>query len=122
RLVIWYLGCAVFWLVFGTSVGEYLGIKFVAPDMDHQSWLSFGRLRPVHTNAVFWGWSSLGMLGLGYYIVAVVSNTRLPSLRNGWIALALINASVLVGTISLMAGINNGGGEYREYVWPVMAL
>src|SRR5690606_36575777 len=64
----------------------------------------------------------LGMLGLGYYIVAVVSNTRLPSLRNGWIALALINASVLVGTISLMAGINNGGGEYREYVWPVMAL
>lgn len=122
RLIVWYLGCAIFWLVFGTSVGEYLGIKFVAPDVDHQSWLSFGRLRPVHTNAVFWGWSSLGMIGLGYYIVSIVSNTPIASIRRGWIGLALINAAVLTGTISLMAGINNGGGEYREYVWPIMAL
>lgn len=121
-LIVWYLGSAVFWLVFGTSVGEYLGIKFVAPDIDHQSWLSFGRLRPVHTNAVFWGWSSLAMLGLGYYVVPIVSNARLASLRNGWISLLLINTSVVLGTISLMAGINNGGGEYREYTWPVMAL
>ncbi len=122
RLVIWYLGCAIFWLVFGTTIGEYLGIKFVAPDIDHQSWLSFGRLRPVHTNAVFWGWSSLAMLGLGHYVVPIVSNTPLASLRKGWITLTLINASVVIGTACLMIGINNGGGEYREYVWPVMAL
>lgn len=68
-LVIWFLGSAIFWLVAGTSVGEYLGIKFLAPDADTFSWLSFGRLRPVHTNLVFWGWASLGMLGLGYYVV-----------------------------------------------------
>ncbi len=55
RLVLAYLGCATFWLFFGTTVGEYLGIKFVAPDADALPWLSFGRLRPVHTNAVFWG-------------------------------------------------------------------
>lgn len=122
KLIIWYLGCAAFWLVFGTTIGEYLGIKFVAPDVDHQSWLSFGRLRPVHTNAVFWGWSSLAMLGLGHYVVTVVSNTPLASLKKGWIALWLINAAVVLGTASLMMGINNGGGEYREYVWPVMAL
>jgi cytochrome c oxidase cbb3-type subunit 1 len=48
---------------FGTTIGEYIGIKFVAPDVDHYSWLSFGRLRPVHTNAVFWGWASLAMIG-----------------------------------------------------------
>lgn len=122
RLVIWYLGCATFWLLFGTTVGEYLGIKFVAPDADHVSWLSFGRLRPVHTNAVFWGWASLGMLGLGYYIVPRVSNTNLASIKKGWWALILINAAVILGTICLMAGINNGGGEYREYIWPVMLL
>ncbi|MDP1745738.1 MAG: cytochrome oxidase subunit I, partial [Bacteroidota bacterium] len=62
KLIIWYLGCATFWLLFGTTVGEYLGIKFVAPDVDRYSWLSFGRLRPVHTNAVFWGWASLAMM------------------------------------------------------------
>lgn len=122
KLILWYFICAAAWLLFGTTVGEYLGIKFVAPDADQLSWLSFGRLRPVHTNAVFWGWASLGMLGLGYYIVPMVSNTPLASLKKGWYSLYLINAAVILGSLSLMAGINNGGGEYREYIWPVMLL
>src|SRR5690606_27976153 len=122
RLILWYLGCATFWLLFGTTVGEYVGIKFVAPDADQLSWLSFVRLRPVHTNAVFWGWASLGMLGLGYYVVPRVSNVKLANMKYGWYALWLINAAVVLGTICLMAGINNGGGEYREYIWPVTLL
>ena len=122
KLILWYLGCAAFWLVIGTGVGEYLGIKFVVPDADHVSWLSFGRLRPVHTNIVFWGWASLGILGLGYYVVPTVSNTKLYSIKWGWIALILTNLQVTIGSISLMAGINNGGGEFREYIWPIMAL
>lgn len=120
NLIIWYIGAAAFWLLFGTTVGEYLGIKFLAPESDNISWLSFGRLRPVHTNAVFWGWASLGMLGLGHYIVPRVSNTPLYSLKMGWWAFILINITVIAGSLSLMAGINNGGGEYREYIWPVM--
>jgi cytochrome c oxidase cbb3-type subunit 1 len=122
RLVIGYLICATFWLVFGTSVGEYLGIKFVSPEADALSWLSFGRLRPVHTNAVFWGWASLAMIGLAYYVVPTVSNARIASIQKGWWSLVLINAAVLAGSLCLMAGINNGGGEYREYTWPVMSL
>lgn len=122
KLVLWYLCTATFWLVLGTSFGEYLGIKFVSPDVDHVSWLSFGRLRPVHTNMVFWGWSSLAMIGLGYYVVSTVSNTVVASLKLGWYALIFINAAVIAGTISLMAGINNAGGEYREYIWPIMLL
>ena len=122
KLILWYFGCAALWLLFGTTIGEYVGIKFVVPDVDQVSWLSFGRLRPVHTNAVFWGWASLGMLGLGYYIVPMVSNAPLASIKKGWYALYLINAAVILGTICLMAGINNGGGEYREYIWPVMLL
>lgn len=122
RLILWFLGCATFWLLFGTTIGEYVGIKFVAPDADHVSWLSFGRLRPVHTNSVFWGWASLGMLGLAYYVVPRVSNTKLANIKWGWYTLYLVNASVILGTICLMAGINNGGGEYREYIWPVMLL
>ena len=122
KLILWYLGCATFWLVLGTTVGEYLGIKFVAPDVDHYSWLSFGRLRPVHTNAVFWGWASLAMMGLAYYVIPRVSNVPIASVKTGYRSLILINASVIIGSICLMAGINNGGGEYREYIWPVMAL
>ena len=122
KLILWHIITATIWLVLGTSIGEYLGIKFVSPDIDHISWLSFGRLRPVHTNMVFWGWSSLTMIGLGYYVVCKVSNTLMKSLKWAWVALYLINASVLVGSISLMAGINNAGGEYREYIWPIMLL
>lgn len=122
KLILWYLGCATFWLLFGTTVGEYLGIKFVAPDVDHYSWLSFGRLRPVHTNAVFWGWASLAMMGLAYYVIPRVSNVPIANIKTGYRSLILINASVSIGSICLMAGINNGGGEYREYIWPVMAL
>ena len=33
-----------------------------------------------------------------------------------------MNASVFLGNLFLMGGINNGGGEYREYIWPIMAL
>lgn len=122
KLVIWFLGASAFWLVFGTLVGEYLGLKFVWPDMDHVSWLSFGRLRPVHTNTVFWGWSSMAMIGLGYFVVARTSATRIYSYRWAWWSFWLINAAITLGNICLMAGINNGGGEYREYIWPVMLL
>ncbi len=40
----------------------------------------------------------------------------------GWYSLYAINLSHLLGTLSLMAGINNGGGEYREYIWPIMVF
>jgi cytochrome c oxidase cbb3-type subunit 1 len=122
RLILWFLGTAVFWLLWGTSMGEYLGIKYVTPDADSISWLSFGRLRAVHTNSVFWAWATLGMMGLGYYVVPMVSNAPLYSLKNGWRALKVINIAMVIGNISVMAGINNGGGEYREFIWPIMAL
>lgn len=122
RLIFAYIAFATFWLLVGTLVGEYLGFKFIVPDMDHISWLSFGRLRPVHTNTVFWGWASLAMIGLALYVVPKTSQRRLYSLPLAWLSLALINGSVLVGDLLLMAGINNAGQEYREYIWPVMAV
>lgn len=122
KVVIYYIGAAAVWLVVGTFIGEYLGMKFLWPDMDHQSWFSFGRLRPVHTNMVFWGWSSLAMIGLGYFVIARTSNNRIHNYNWAWNAWRLINLTIILGSLCLMAGINNGGGEYREYIWPVMLL
>lgn len=122
NVMLYYLGAGIFWLIFGTLIGQYLGMKFIWPDMESVAWLSFGRLRPVHTNTVFWGWSSLTMIGLGYFVIARTSNTKIHSIKLAYIAFILINLCVIVGNILLMAGINNGGGEYREYVWPVMSL
>ncbi|MFT3884034.1 MAG: cbb3-type cytochrome c oxidase subunit I [Flavobacteriales bacterium] len=120
RVIVWYLAAATSWLVFGTLVGQYVGMKFAWPDMDEVAWLSFGRLRPVHTNTVFWGWASLAMIGLGYFVVARTSATRIHSYKLAWRAWWLINLSIVSGNLCLMAGINNGGGEYREYIWPAM--
>src|SRR5690606_27486050 len=99
-----------------------LGIKFVRPEMENLPWLSFGRLRPVHTNAVFWGWTSLASIGLVLYVVPRTSQRSLWSPRLAWIALWIMNAAVLAGVLLLMAGVNNGGQEYREFIWPVMAV
>lgn len=122
RLVAAFAASAALWLVLGTGIGQYLGMKFIWPEIDTIPWLSFGRLRPVHTNMVFWGWASMAMLGLGYFVIPRTSNTSIYSLRWGWVTWALVNASVIIGTLCLMSGINNGGGEYREYIWPVAAL
>ncbi len=122
KIVIYYIGAAAVWLILGTLIGQYLGMKFLWPEMDQQSWLSFGRLRPVHTNMVFWGWSSLAMIGLGYFVIARTSNIKIYNYTLAWYGWWLINATVILGSICLMAGINNGGGEYREYIWPVMLL
>lgn len=122
KIVTWYLGASIFWLVFGTSVGQYIGMKFFWPDLDSVHWLSFGRLRPVHTNTVFWGFASMAMIGLAYFVIARTSNIKIYSYKLAWAGFWLINLSVVTGDIALMAGINNGGGEYREFIWPIMVL
>ena len=122
KIVMWYLSSAAFWLVIGTLVGQYVGMKFVWPEMDNSAWLSFGRLRPVHTNTVFWGWASMAMIGLGHFVIVRTSNRELFSYKNSKIAFWLMNSAVALGNLALMSGINNGGGEYREYIWPIMLL
>ncbi|HEY9506806.1 MAG TPA: cbb3-type cytochrome c oxidase subunit I [Gemmatimonadales bacterium] len=121
--LVWtYLASATVWLVFGTLVGEYLGLKFAWPDLGVAPWLSFGRLRPVHTNVVFWGWTSLAMLALALWVVPRTSRTRLHSPALARASLWLINAGVLCGVVLLVSGVTNGAGEFREFIWPAMGL
>lgn len=122
RLVYAYAASAATWLVFGTLVGLYISFKFAAPDIEHVPWLSYGRLRPVHINSVFWGWGTLALLAGALYVVPRTSHRRLHSYGLAWVSLGLIDLAVVVGDVLLMAGINNGGQEYREFVWPVQAV
>ncbi len=122
RLIYAYAACASYWLVFGSILGEYLGIRFAFPDFGVHPWLSFGRLRPAHTNVVFWGWASLGMIALALYVVPRTSQRKLYNERLAWVSLGMINISVFAGVVLLMNGVSNGGQEYREFIWPVMGL
>ena len=78
-----YTVAATLWLLFATAVGVLLAYKFGAPDFGRGEWFTFGRLRPIHTNATFYGWASLALVGTAYYVVARSSGTRLYSAQVG---------------------------------------
>jgi cytochrome c oxidase cbb3-type subunit 1 len=114
-----YTVSATFWLIFGTAVGLLLAFKFGAPDFWAQKYLTFGRLRPIHTNDVFYGFASIGLVGCAYYIVARSCGTRLYSIRMAHVGLWLFNIAAAAGTIALELGYNWGDLEYREWPWPI---
>ena len=80
--------------------------------------MTFGRLRPIHTNATFYGWASIALVGLAYYVAARSSRT-LYSVKLAWIGLVLFNVAALAGTVALDLGYNDGNLEYREWPWPI---
>lgn len=110
---------ATFWLVFATLVGIVIAYKFGAPDFGPGAWLTFGRLRPIHTNDTFYGWASIGLVGAAYYIAARSGRTRLYSARLAWTGLILFNLAAILGTAALDLGYNAGDLEYREWPWPI---
>jgi cytochrome c oxidase cbb3-type subunit 1 len=117
-----YTVCATIWLLFATAIGLLLAFKFGAPDALSSEWLTFGRLRPIHTNATFYGFASLALVGMAYYVAARSSGTQLYDTRLAWIGLILFNIAALAGTIALDLGFNDGSLEYREWPWQIRLI
>jgi cytochrome c oxidase cbb3-type subunit I len=117
-----YTVTATLWLLFATGVGLLMAFKFGAPEFGGGAWLTFGRLRPIHTNATFYGFASIALVGLGYYVAARSSGTRLYSPKLAWIGLVLFNLAAAAGTIALDLGYNDGDLEYREWPWPIRLI
>jgi cytochrome c oxidase cbb3-type subunit 1 len=122
RIVGGYTISATGWLIFATFIGIVLAYKFGAPDFAPGPWLTFGRLRPIHTNATFYGWASIALVGLSYYVAVRSCRTPLYSARLAWIGLALFNLAALAGTIALDLGYSAGDLEYREWPWPIRLI
>lgn len=108
---------STFWLLLATAVGLLLSFKFPYPDMATSPYLSFGRLRPIHTNGTFYGFASVALTGIAMYVVARTSGTGLWGKKIAWAGLWCFNLAAILGTITLDLGINNGDQEYREWVW-----
>src|SRR5690349_6725253 len=98
---------ATLWLLFATAVGIVLAYKFGAPDFGSGAWLTFGRLRPIHTNATFFGWASIALVGLAYYVAARSSRISLYSVKLAWLGLVLFNVAAVAGTVALDLGYND---------------
>ena len=128
KLVSRYLISAGVWLIVASFVGLLEALRLVQPDLlaDH-AWLTFGRLRPVHTMTMLFGWASLALVGLSLYVVC--KSAWLPmhrpltdwELRGSNLALWLWNAAILGGIVAMCAGQVNSGREYRGYPTYIMA-
>ena len=82
-MLVAYTVAATLWLLFATAVGVLLAYKFGAPDFAPGEWQTFGRLRPIHTNATVYGWASLALVVLAIYAMVTIPYSRALVLWRG---------------------------------------
>jgi cytochrome c oxidase cbb3-type subunit 1 len=117
-----WLWWAIVWLTIFPLVGLLVSVKFHDPDfLGDTSWLTFGRLRPVHVNGVIFGAFSTPVLGLLYYMVPRLCGRRMAKEHWGWWLLGAWNVFLVTGSISFLMGYNLGV-EAGEYQWPFNLL
>ncbi len=109
----------MFWGLIGMSIGLLLALMFLFPNItDGIPWLSFGRLRPLHTNAVIFAFVGNAIFAGVYY-----SNQRLLKARMWSDALSNFNfwgwqAIIVAAAITLPMGFTSSK-EYAELEWPI---
>lgn len=122
KIVKKFLYATIVWGAIGMTVGLLLALLFIFPNLtDGISWLSFGRLRPLHTNAVIFAFVGNAIFAGVYYSLQRLLKARMYSdfLSNlnfwGW-QLVIISA-----VITLPLGYTSSK-EYAELEWPIDIL
>lgn len=109
---------SLFWLVVGLTVGLWIAAEMFAPVLNLTPWLSFGRLRVVHTNGIIFGFTLAGVFSCSYYMLEKLTRSPLAFPRLARVHLYLFNLAILVAAVSLFAGLNTSK-EYSELEWPL---
>jgi cytochrome c oxidase cbb3-type subunit 1 len=120
--VLLYFGSAIIWLLLGTLFGLGASLKFDAPDwLGTIPWLTFGRIRPAHLNAVVYGWASLA--GAGCLVWLTSRLCQVPIQWRGCLvaSVALWNLGLVYGTGSILFGYSLGV-EWLEYPLPAAGM
>src|SRR5258708_31015159 len=85
-LILKYMAAASFWLVFAPTVGAVVAIKFNYYDfLGHISWLTWGRLRPVHVMGVVFGGFSTAGIWFTYFIFPRLCGVPLSQEKCGYL-------------------------------------
>ncbi|MGE5190105.1 MAG: cbb3-type cytochrome c oxidase subunit I [Gemmatimonadota bacterium] len=113
-----FLLSAMVWLIVGLVVGLWLAAEMFAPALNLTPWLSFGRLRVVHTNGLVYGFALAGIFACSYFMLERLARVPLAFPRLAKAHLYLFNAAIVVAAISLFAGMNTSK-EYAELEWPL---
>ena len=113
---------AMVWGVLGMTAGFWAASELAFPflNFDNQ-YITFGRLRPVHTTLVIFGFGGSALFATSYYIVQRTCQARLhgDGFANftfwGW------QIAVAAGVVSYMMGYTQAR-EYAEFEWPIDLL
>ncbi|WP_320109422.1 cytochrome-c oxidase, cbb3-type subunit I [Alkalimarinus alittae] len=112
----------VVWGIVGMAVGVLIASQLVWPALNFDTpWLSFGRLRPLHTNAVIFAFGGSALFATSFYVVQRTCQARLfsDSLASfifwGW------QLVIVLAVITLPLGYTSTK-EYAELEWPIDIL
>ena len=111
---------SVIWGIVGMLVGVIIAAQLVWPELNY-GFLHFGRLRPLHTNAVIFAFGGCALMGSSLYVVQRTCHTRLFS--DGLAAFVFWGWQlvILLAAITLPLGFTQGK-EYAELEWPIDIL
>jgi cytochrome c oxidase cbb3-type subunit I/II len=107
--------------IVGMLVGLILAFQLIYPSLNLGPWLTFGRLRPLHTNAVIFAFVGNGLFMGIYYSLQRLLKTRMWSDRLSWIHFWGWQVVILGAAITLPMGLTTSG-EYSELIWPLDIL
>jgi len=112
----------ILWGIVGMSVGVLIAAQLIWPALNFDTpWLTYSRLRPLHTNAVIFAFGTSALMATSFYVVQRTCQTRLfgGSLASvvfwGW------QLVILSAVISLPLGYTTSK-EYAELEWPIDLL
>ena len=112
----------VVWGIVGMLVGVIIAAQLLWPDLTYGvPWLSYGRLRPLHTNAVIFAFGGCALFASSYYVVQRTCQVRLFC---DWLASFTFwgwQAVIVLAAITLPLGFTSSK-EYAELEWPIDIL
>src|SRR5579871_5267010 len=109
----------VVWGIVGMLVGVIIAAQLLWPQLNFNiPWLSYGRLRPLHTNAVIFAFGGSALFAASYYCVQRTCHVRLFSDRLAAFTFWGWQAIIVAAAITLPLGITSAK-EYAELEWPI---
>jgi len=112
----------VVWGVVGMTVGVFIAAQLLWPALNFDvPWLSYGRLRPLHTNAVIFAFGGCALFATSYYVVQRTAHARLFGDRLAAFTFWGWQAVIVAAAITLPMGITSSK-EYAELEWPIDIL
>jgi cytochrome c oxidase cbb3-type subunit I/II len=109
------------WSIVGLLVGVIAALQLIFPELNLMEQLTFGRLRPLHTNAVIFAFVGNGIFTGVYYSLQRLTKARMWNTTLSYIHFWGWQLIIVLAAVTLIFGITTGK-EYAELEWPIDIL